>query len=364
MGDGGFQPYRPYREKRLKKKSARAETAAVVEEAHKYAAVQNVVRCHQHHYQNTSSPVVVPDVSHHDPNSKYNAPVRTTGETDEEYRRRMVEYNESPDNRNRAKRVDGTHYKEIDEKNYTVIDLLKDCRDTKIEVTVEEDSEGKTNSTTVLFLTTTQKDTELRRRQLKVHSETDNYPANCRVDKPDNDGCFGDCGNMYAIGEMATGGFYKIGHTVATGIKEGVSECSRGTQGLLKRKLPHVHAEVKNADRLAHPEGPPVHILGKNAFTSSMTLSTNLGNTPHADVRDRSLSVDLHREKFRGTAGSWYFLLPNTHQKDLEGKKKAVATKLFDGLAIVWNGKVLQHCPSTPKTGDRDNKLYSMFWGV
>ena len=90
-----------------------------------------------------------------------------------------------------------------------------------------------------------------------------------------------------------------------------------------------------------------------------MDVSKNLGNEPHFDVNDAGPGISIwlmenpdneHKEP--------YFILPNC---SINGSK-GVAIKLYHGIIIEWDGRLLKHCTQHPGNV-LNNTLFGLFFG-
>ena len=98
---------------------------------------------------------------------------------------------------------------------------------------------------------------------------------------------------------------------------------------------------------------------GKDGLAPFGVCSCDLGNPSHIDCQDGTRSGSLWREKIPGRAKGWYFLMPNVHN----GDGRPIAIELFDGIVIVWDGRIIRHCSSSPSVGEK-NRVNGIFWGT
>jgi hypothetical protein len=62
-------------------------------------------------------------------------------------------------------------------------------------------------------------------------------------------------------------------------------------------------------------------------------------------------------------ADNWYFILPNMHVETSQGSYSGVAIKLYDGVVISWDGRVIKHCTSVTDIGP-GQCVSSVFWAA
>ena len=76
-------------------------------------------------------------------------------------------------------------------------------------------------------------------------------------------------------------------------------------------------------------------------------MSSNLGNVSHYDENDASQGFSVWTEEVRGLSCNWFFVMPNLYGRQPDGSTfSGIAVKLLYGVAISWDGRVLQHCTS------------------
>ena len=81
---------------------------------------------------------------------------------------------------------------------------------------------------------------------------------------------------------------------------------------------------------------------------SCIICSCNLQNASHYDPNDATVGLAiwtcLHGED---GVGNWYFILPNVIGYNEDGSVyQGIAIRLYHGIAIAWDGRVLRHCTS------------------
>ena len=75
--------------------------------------------------------------------------------------------------------------------------------------------------------------------------------------------------------------------------------------------------------------------------------SNNLINAAHKDTQDLSYGIATWVEHIPNMATGWYFILPNVTADN----KTAIVIKLYHGLSLLFDGRVIWHCSTVEKTG-------------
>ena len=163
----------------------------------------------------------------------------------------------------------------------------------------------------------------------------------------------GDVGSMHAIGVKSrkTNTVYKTTDIVG---EKARPTCER-MLGWLKANMNEVLGEIQATDSERNVIYPP-SLAGGPA--SRMVLSVDLGNSPHYDIGDTSVSVAVWVEEKPGQSSNWFFVLPNVSCMGSQG----VAIKLMHGVVISWDGREIFHCTSRTVPGN-DNRVYGCLWG-
>ena len=82
----------------------------------------------------------------------------------------------------------------------------------------------------------------------------------------------------------------------------------------------------------------------------TIDMSVNLGNSSHFDINDCSQGFAVWTEEIPGKARNWYFIMPNVYGTRADGTPFfGLAVRLYHGVAISWDGRVLRHCTSVSK---------------
>ena len=109
----------------------------------------------------------------------------------------------------------------------------------------------------------------------------------------------------------------------------------------------------------------PISIMGGvEAPSCSMDVSCNLGNATHFDVTDGSVGYSIWVELEPNTASNWYFVLPNVLIRNNDVSYSGVAIKLFHGVSIAWDGRMIRHGTSLTETNSKTNKCFGWFWAA
>jgi hypothetical protein len=113
--------------------------------------------------------------------------------------------------------------------------------------------------------------------------------------------------------------------------------------------------DIRKIDTERKIERSPFLVKGPG---SRMVTSVNLGNSPHYDSGDTSVSVTVWVEEKPGQSENWFFVLPNVSYMGSMG----VAIKLVHGVVISWDGRDIFHCTSKTRMGNSNN-VYGCLWG-
>ena len=81
-------------------------------------------------------------------------------------------------------------------------------------------------------------------------------------------------------------------------------------------------------------------------------------NSAHYDL-DASISISTWTELNPGQAKEWYFVVPNLTIDGVRG----IAIKLYHGMTIRWDGRVLWHCTAMKNVG-KDNDVFGTFFST
>ena len=111
-------------------------------------------------------------------------------------------------------------------------------------------------------------------------------------------------------------------------------------------------------------------ILGGKDFgvTSTMNLSVDLMNATHYNASDASVSFVIWTEISPNTTEGWYFVLPNVLIKKNGHTYMGLCIRLFHGVSIMWDGRIIRHGASihstTPNSDGTPNYTMGWFWGT
>ena len=168
----------------------------------------------------------------------------------------------------------------------------------------------------------------------------------------------GDVGCMYALGMRVEGDGVSISPYAANGkVPEPVL---RGMVAALCRVgrlcFPDLMHLIKT---LESDSGVPVSPMdGEDGDWVGRTvdMSVNLGNSSHYNVNDCSQGFAVWTEETPGKASNWYFIMPNVHGTREDGSPfSGLVVRLYHGVAISWDGRVLRHCTSVSKPDGEDS---------
>ncbi len=187
--------------------------------------------------------------------------------------------------------------------------------------------------------------------------EIKNFNESCSKESTARDNS-GDSGSMFAFGMRSVkDGDYKSMRTSDTTL----SQYCITARKLLERYFDAGVDEIIDADR---KQGvTPCELMGGEQGLSAYCLvSRDLVNAAHYDL-DTSVSMTIFNEKMAGTAEDWFFVLPNTFEKD-DNDERAILIRLFDGCAICWDGRKVFHATATKEIHEkRGNHTYGNFFG-
>lgn len=168
----------------------------------------------------------------------------------------------------------------------------------------------------------------------------------------------GDLGEMYAYGYKSMKHKQMYEKTTRTVSKE-LTESSPLVHAYMKEHLPDVLEEIKAAERELGTVPPIPEMGGEESCPSVSGNGTrDLANAPHKDKKDKSRCAAFWCEEQPGTAKGWNLIFPNA---SIDGSK-GVVIKLFDGIVVSWDGRLLQHCSSAFKVGE-NNHVYGIWYG-
>jgi hypothetical protein len=168
----------------------------------------------------------------------------------------------------------------------------------------------------------------------------------------------GDVGNMYAIGMRVEGdGATMIPYAANEKVDELVLRdmvaalCCLGR--LCYPDLMHLIKTLESDSGV--PMMSPMDGKDGDWVGRTIDMSVNLGNSSHFDVNDCSQGFAVWTEEMPGKASNWYFIMPNVFGTRADGKPfSGLAVRLYHGVAISWDGRVLRHCTSVSKPDGED----------
>ena len=180
----------------------------------------------------------------------------------------------------------------------------------------------------------------------------------------------GDKGKMYAFGQKfdvyqkAINEFAcnrkMNGYKRASDSRGLLATTSEGVLKFCKEQLPSVTRvlqdfEVDQGVQRSSTMGGPDHSM---FLSNALFISEDLANAVHQDINDGCKCVCIWRETVSGWARNWYFILPDIVVQypsfDDNGNEcmityQGVAIKLYDGIVISWDGRVIRHGTSVTR---------------
>jgi hypothetical protein len=176
----------------------------------------------------------------------------------------------------------------------------------------------------------------------------------------------GDKGKMFGLGEMKVTGkpnfiLTKPTHELSSnGLLQKVNiACAEVCSHAFGTVIPTMkHMEQQAGRKISEDLG------GNKAPSCSQDVSCNLGNSSHYDIGDGSVGCSVWVEAIPGNAKNWYFVLPNLLIKN-EGKTyNGIAIRLYHGVGIAWDGRVVRHGTSITEVDTKNNGCFGWFWAA
>ena len=91
-------------------------------------------------------------------------------------------------------------------------------------------------------------------------------------------------------------------------------------------------------------------------------------NATHYDASDASVCFVIWTETSPNTTEGWYFVLPNVLIKKDDRSYMGLCIRLFHGVSIMWDGRIIRHGTSlhstTPNSDGTPNYTMGWFWGT
>ncbi len=163
----------------------------------------------------------------------------------------------------------------------------------------------------------------------------------------------GDVGSMHAIGLRSS--TTKEMYVSTDKTKEKVKTTSQLMRHWMEDNMKNVLTYLLQADEMnGNTKAVPFMPTGPG---SRLMVSVNLGNAPHYDTADMSMSVAIWVEELPGVAENWFFVLPNISYRGSNG----VLIRLHHGVVISWDARVIYHCTSKTNTGP-NNRTFACMW--
>jgi hypothetical protein len=169
----------------------------------------------------------------------------------------------------------------------------------------------------------------------------------------------GDQGEMHALGCRnidSKGGVVVYVQTTKTKIAAAMTKASSAIGVYMKNQWRGIYDEIQNAEKAK----PALEVMGGISGPGrSMMVSKNLANSTHLDIKDKSRSFGIWVERSPGQAKNWFFVMPDV---SIDGSN-GVVIRLFHGAVIIWDGRAIRHCSSTPEPG-AVNDVYGCMLGA
>jgi hypothetical protein len=184
-------------------------------------------------------------------------------------------------------------------------------------------------------------------------------PGNCRQHNSD-------VGKMFGVGEMkiaAVDGLTMTKPTEVLGENNLLKQINLHSSKFAEKHLGSVLNSMKHLENQAGRIPLPI-MGGITSPSCSMDVSCNLGNSSHYDIGDGSVGFSVWVELNPGKAENWYFILPNVLVNVSGITYHGIAIKLYHGLSIAWDGRVVRHATSITEVGNKTNGCFGWFWAA
>lgn len=169
--------------------------------------------------------------------------------------------------------------------------------------------------------------------------------GNCRAKVCDE-------GTMHALGYRSPSLSLLYKPTLLPGMWEAVKRMGHHFSDWAKKVFPVVSEGIELA------ESCKSHTRLEDCLGTCVMISRDLGNASHYDNADDSKSIAIWVEEVPGQASNWHFILPNA---SIDGSL-GVAIKLFHGVSVCWDGRLIRHCTSVTALGS-NNHVYGCMVG-
>jgi hypothetical protein len=183
----------------------------------------------------------------------------------------------------------------------------------------------------------------------------------------------GDNGEMFGIGRRAGGGKHGFNTTPMFALSDPESKsydkkftesfcvAARSFSKMVKTYFPNLSMKYKEIEK-KNDIDINWQLGGHLGICASADISVNLCNAEHVDCHDGHSGISMWLEKKIGDAKNWYLLLPSTYDGN-DPDKKPLAIKLFHGITVIWDGRVVRHCTAKTFLSD-DNDVFGFFFNV
>jgi hypothetical protein len=173
-----------------------------------------------------------------------------------------------------------------------------------------------------------------------------------------------DLGRMFGFGQKYDPYQKKMNEFAGNAdVKEGLlASASEAVLSRVAREFPSVTRVLQDAE--ADAGAVRCECMGGTNFrrflANSLFISEDLGNAPHEDINDACKCICVWKETIDGISKNWYFILPDMigqyYVKGDDGVEHlrsftGIAIKLYDGIIISWDGRIICHGTTLTKTG-------------
>ena len=182
-----------------------------------------------------------------------------------------------------------------------------------------------------------------------LHKRSCHFAQSGTLERSANARCnHGDMGTMTSVGVCTkTGGrstfFSDKLFKISPNMMNILPKICGGVRRFCERKFPGVLSAFRHLETNFGLDVP--NKLGGNerGVSSSIILSCDLMNASHYDIHDASVSFTIWTETNPGSTNDWYFVLPNVLIKHKDKTYHGLCIRLFHGIAIAWDGRIIRH---------------------
>lgn len=163
----------------------------------------------------------------------------------------------------------------------------------------------------------------------------------------------GDLGGMVAVGthycSFCKGGGKRMEYPVTRRARELDVVCQY-VSNYMDVLHPSVCTIMKKVERDVGVLPSPALVRQGHSMTAAVDISHNLGNSTHYDVGDASVGVSIWTEETPGSTSDWFFVMPNVLVRSNDKTYSGVMFRLSHGVSISWDGRIIRHGTTIPKT--------------